>query len=87
VRPLLLAALGGAAALSPLLGMAQSLPDTFAVKLSPQGVARVEKGLMELPYKDVAGLLSEITQQVRMQNDEWQKAHAPPALPPPAEQK
>ena len=85
-RWMLLTALGGTAALFCSSSVAQSLPDNFTLKTTPQGVATIEKGLMELPYKDVAGLLQDLTMQVRTQNDEWQKSHGAPQ-PPPAEQK
>lgn len=73
-----LAALGLIALAAPAL--AQQGPAEYILKLSPQAVVLVAKGLQELPYKDVATTLQMIQQQV----DQQMKPPAAPAeLPKP----
>ena len=53
---------------------AQTPPTEYTLKLSPQALVLVAKGLQELPYKDAAVVLQAIQQQV----DEQMKAQKEP---------
>lgn len=46
------------------------------IKLSPEGITRVLDALAERPFKDVAGVIQDIINQLKVQEDAKHEQHA-----------
>jgi hypothetical protein len=53
----------------------QQGPAMYTLSLPGQDMLVIQKGLLELPYKESSPVLLEMQKQLQFQTNEWHKAH------------